>query len=54
MILGTMRIAYLHDNLGALAVQLDGAELAAMSAAFPLGMAAGARYTAEGMKGVDA
>lgn len=51
---GTRRIAYLHDNLGALAVQLDAAELAAMSAAFPLGMAAGARYTAEGMKGVDA
>ncbi|MGK5037474.1 aldo/keto reductase [Janthinobacterium sp. LB3P118] len=51
---GTKRIAYLHDNLGALAVQLDGAELAAMSAAFPLGMAAGARYTDEGMKGVDA
>ena len=40
--------------LGALAVQLDGAELAAMNAAFPLGMAAGARYTDEGMKGVDA
>ncbi|WP_425253770.1 aldo/keto reductase [Janthinobacterium sp. NFX145] len=51
---GTKRIAYLHDNLGALAVRLDGAELAAMNAAFPLGMAAGARYTEEGMKGVDA
>ncbi|MCC7701152.1 aldo/keto reductase [Janthinobacterium sp. GW460P] len=51
---GTKRIAYLHDNLGALAVRLDGAELAAMNAAFPLGMASGARYTEEGMKGVDA
>ncbi|KAB8059604.1 aldo/keto reductase [Janthinobacterium sp. FT14W] len=51
---GTKRLAYLHDNLGALAVPLGGAELAAMSAAFPLGMAAGARYTQEGMKGVDA
>lgn len=51
---GTKRIAYLHDNLGALAVQLDGAEVAAMNATFPLGMAAGARYTDEGMKGVDA
>ena len=51
---GTKRIAYLHDNLGALAVRLNGAELAAMNAAFPLGMAAGARYTDEGMKGVDA
>ena len=51
---GTKRIAYLHDNLGALDVRLDAAELAAISAAFPLGMAAGARYTDEGMKGVDA
>ncbi|MDN2708866.1 aldo/keto reductase [Janthinobacterium sp. SUN118] len=51
---GTKRIAYLQDNLGALAVGLDGAELAAMHAAFPHGMAAGARYTDEGMKGVDA
>ena len=51
---GTKRVAYLHDNLGALQVSLDGAELAAIGAAFPLGMAAGERYTAEGMKGVDA
>lgn len=51
---GTKRIAYLHDNLGALQVALDAAELAAIAAAFPLGMAAGERYTAEGMKGVDA
>ena len=51
---GTKRIAYLHDNLGALQVRLAARELAAMDAAFPLGMAAGARYTQEGMKGVDA
>ena len=51
---GTKRIAYLHDNLGALALRLDAAELAAIDAAFPPGAAAGQRYTAEGMKGVDA
>ena len=51
---GTKRIAYLHDNLGALAVRLSPAELAAMAHAFPFGAAVGARYTDEGMKGVDA
>ena len=51
---GTKRIAHLHDNLGALALRLDAAELAAIDAAFPPGAAAGQRYTAEGMKGVDA
>lgn len=51
---GTKRIAYLHDNLGALAVRLSPAELDAMAQAFPAGAAFGARYTDEGMKGVDA
>lgn len=51
---GTKRIAYLHDNLGALSIRLSGDELAAMAQAFPPGVAAGARYTSEGMKGVDA
>ena len=51
---GTKRIAYLHDNLGALEVRLSSVELAAMAQAFPPGLAAGARYTDEGMKGVDA
>ena len=51
---GTKRIAYLHDNLGALAVRLSPAELDAMAQAFPFGAAFGARYTDEGMKGVGA
>ncbi|MGK5024175.1 aldo/keto reductase [Janthinobacterium sp. RB2R34] len=51
---GTKRIAYLQDNMGALEVRLDATELAAMARAFPLGAASGARYTEEGMKGVDA
>jgi aryl-alcohol dehydrogenase-like predicted oxidoreductase len=51
---GTKRVGYLRDNLGALDVRLDDAELARIAAALPLGMAAGARYTEEGMKGLDA
>ncbi len=51
---GTKRIAYLRDNLGALELRLSTAELAAIAQAFPPGLAAGARYTDEGMKGVDA
>ena len=51
---GTKRIAYLHDNLGALSIRLSPLELAAMAQAFPPGVAAGERYTSEGMKGVDA
>ncbi len=51
---GTKRIAYLQDNLGALSLSLSPNELAAMAQAFPFGVAFGARYTDEGMKGVDA
>ena len=51
---GTKRRAYLLENLGALRVRLDAAELRAIDAALPAGMAAGARYPLEGMKGVNA
>ena len=51
---GTKRVSYLMDNLGALQLQLSKSELALIAAAFPPGIAAGARYTDEGMKGVDA
>jgi aryl-alcohol dehydrogenase-like predicted oxidoreductase len=51
---GTRRVANLRDNLGALALTLNPAELAHISAALPPGMAAGARYTEEGMKGLNA
>jgi aryl-alcohol dehydrogenase-like predicted oxidoreductase len=50
---GTKRIAYLKENLGALDVVLSGDDLARIAAALPPGIAAGERYTAEGMKGVD-
>ena len=49
---GTKRIAYLQDNLGALQVVLSAHRLAAIGAAFPPGVAAGQRYTQEGMKGI--
>jgi aryl-alcohol dehydrogenase-like predicted oxidoreductase len=51
---GTKRSAYLLENLGALRVQLTGAELERIDSALPAGMAVGARYPLEGMKGVNA
>ena len=51
---GTKRSAYLLENLGALRVHLTGAELESIDSALPAGMAAGARYPQEGMKGVNA
>ncbi|QBE65403.1 aldo/keto reductase [Pseudoduganella lutea] len=51
---GTKREAYLRENLGAVDVVLTPAEVAAIGAALPQGMAAGQRYSEEGMKGLDA
>lgn len=51
---GTKRRAYLLENLGALQVRLDEADLLRIGAALPAGMAAGERYPQEGMKGVNA
>jgi aryl-alcohol dehydrogenase-like predicted oxidoreductase len=50
---GTRRVAHLKENLGALAVELTAGELARICAALPPGIAAGERYTEEGMKGVE-
>ena len=47
---GTKRTKYLDENLGALKVQLDAGELAAIDAVFPRDAAAGARYTDVGMR----
>ncbi|WP_420594919.1 aldo/keto reductase [Deinococcus sp.] len=41
---GTKRVKYLQDNLGALDVQLNDAELKRLSEIAPVGVAAGARY----------
>ncbi len=50
---GTRRIARLEENVGAAAVTLSPADLARLDAAMPPGTAAGARYPAEGMKGLN-
>ncbi len=49
---GTKRIRYLDDNLGALNVVLSAQDLARIAEALPAGVAAGERYTEEGMKGL--
>jgi aryl-alcohol dehydrogenase-like predicted oxidoreductase len=51
---GTKRLTYLEENLAAAAIQLRTAELAALERAGSELTVAGARYTAEGMKGVNA
>jgi aryl-alcohol dehydrogenase-like predicted oxidoreductase len=49
---GTKQIARVEENLGALDVQLTSAELDRISAAIPIGAAAGTRYPEGGMRGV--
>ena len=49
---GTKRIARFEENLGALDVRLTAAETDRISAAIPIGAAAGTRYPEGGMRGV--
>ena len=49
---GTKQIARLEENLGALKVHLTPAEVDRISAAIPIGAAAGTRYPEGGMRGV--
>jgi aryl-alcohol dehydrogenase-like predicted oxidoreductase len=49
---GTKSIARLEENLGALAVHLDAAEIGRIGAAIPVDAAAGTRYPEGGMRGV--
>ena len=51
---GTKRLAYLRDNVGAVDVRLDAADVARLESLIEALPVAGARYTAEGMKGVNA
>ena len=51
---GTKRIEFLEQNVGALGVMLDAEDLEILDRALPPGIASGDRYTAEGMKGVNA
>ncbi|MFZ6697002.1 aldo/keto reductase [Stenotrophomonas acidaminiphila] len=49
---GTKRLAYLEENLGALDIVLDTADLARIEAVFPPAAAAGARYPAASLGSV--
>jgi aryl-alcohol dehydrogenase-like predicted oxidoreductase len=49
---GTKQSARVDENLGALKVRLSNQDLALLAQAFPVGIAAGTRYPAGGMKGV--
>jgi aryl-alcohol dehydrogenase-like predicted oxidoreductase len=49
---GTTRRKHLEENVGALAVSLSAADLSSIDEAAPKGVAAGDRYTAEGMRAV--
>ncbi|MFT6532889.1 MAG: aryl-alcohol dehydrogenase-like predicted oxidoreductase [Limimaricola cinnabarinus] len=51
---GTKRLEYLHDNVGAVEVNLTVDDVAKLEIAVEALPVAGARYTPEGMKGVDA
>jgi aryl-alcohol dehydrogenase-like predicted oxidoreductase len=47
---GTKRVKYLEDNLGAIDVKLTADEIQEINRLFPVGVAAGDRYSAGGMK----
>ncbi len=49
---GTKHVARLEENLGALAVRLEPAEIGRIDNAIPVGAAAGTRYPEGGMRGV--
>lgn len=51
---GTRRVAYVEQNVAAAEIDLTAEELRAIDLALPPGSAVGPRYTAEGMKGIDA
>lgn len=50
---GTKHVKYLEDNVAAAGITLAKAELDRIEAAFPLGAAAGERYSPQGMKAVN-
>jgi aryl-alcohol dehydrogenase-like predicted oxidoreductase len=50
---GTTRRKHLEENVGALDVSLTAADLSSIDEAAPKGVAAGERYTAEGMRAVN-
>jgi len=51
---GTKRRKYLEENVGALNVKLTADDLRRINEVFPQGVAAGQRYSEQGMKLIDA
>jgi aryl-alcohol dehydrogenase-like predicted oxidoreductase len=50
---GTKRVRYLEENLGAVSLKLSADDLRQLDEAFPVGAAAGDRYTPQGMQAVN-
>lgn len=50
---GTKRVGYLEQNVAALDIELDQADLARLDRIFPPGAAAGERYHAQGMRSIN-
>ena len=50
---GTKRVAYLEQNVASADIELTVEELMALDVAFPVGAAAGGRYTEAGLQAVD-
>ena len=50
---GTKRVTYLEQNVAAAEVELTGDEMAGLDEVFPLGAAAGTRYSEAGMRAVN-
>ena len=50
---GTKRVAYLEQNVASADIELTVEELTALDVAFPVGAAAGGRYTEAGLQAVD-
>lgn len=50
---GTKRLKYLEENIAAVEIDLSGKECRQLEQAFPVGAAAGERYTEQAMKAID-
>ena len=50
---GTKRRSYLEENVGALSLELSPAQLEAIDAVFPAGVASGTRYPEAMMKALN-
>jgi aryl-alcohol dehydrogenase-like predicted oxidoreductase len=49
---GTKRVSFLEQNAAAIGIHLSGEEIAALGAAFPIGVTAGTRYPEKALGGL--